>query len=233
VSLVQGKVDNGPVLLIKSGATAHLHDFKVENTSTVATPRALESDTTETYVHEFAVLCASGEGVRITSTQPTGSRFFASQLRISNCQTGVSCRGGEVFLVNYDCESLTTGVSIDAAHGGFQWLGGRANSFTTGLRIQANCESIVVHGITAINGADFLLRSSGTVNRANVVGCTVANMTRGINWSATLPTGGLSIVGNNFNMATPFTGFTHTTARVNSKANTRDTALMSETPIVP
>jgi hypothetical protein len=65
------------------------------------------------------------------------------------------------------------------------------------------------------------------------MGCTLVLMTRGINWAASIPTGGLSIVGNNFNMATPFTGFTHATLRVNSKANTRDTALMSETPIVP
>lgn len=236
-SLVSGNVDSGPVLLIQAGSTVHVHDFKLENTSAVATPIAMQVETTEAYVHDFAVRCNEGEGVRVTTS---GARFFASQLRISNCKTGISCRGGEVFLINYDAESVDDAVSVDSTHGGVQWLGGRCANLTRGLRVQADCESIVLQGLTAVNLVHFVTRIAGTVNRANVNGNTVANINTGlggaaINWaSASIPTGGLVVVGNNFNVpfANVFSGFDHTTGRVNSKANSRDTALMSETPFI-
>ena len=52
--------------------------------------------------------------------------------------------------------------------------------------------------------------------------------------AANVPTGGASIVGNAFSLiGFNFTGFTHLTARVNSKANLGPGGLLSETPIVP
>jgi hypothetical protein len=232
-SVVQGNVGNGAVLVLQANATVHLHDMKVENTSSTATPRALESATTEAYLQDVAFLCGNGEGIRVT-----GGRLFGTQVRISNCQTGVSCRGGEVFLVNYDCESLTNGVSIDAAHGGFQWVGGRINAFTTGLRFNtgSTCQSVVLQGVTAVSGLDFVshLPTSVSVNRATIMGNTVATTTRAINWTAAnVPTLGLLIVGNTFNVTTPFNGFDRTSARVNVKANSGPSGLLSETSLVP
>jgi hypothetical protein len=172
-SLLQGDID-GPILLLRSGSVVHLHDMKLQNTRTTGTPRSLESDTTEAYIHDIAIMCEFGEGVRVTSTQPSGSRFFATQLRISNCQTGISCRGGEVFLNNYDCEALTRGVSIDGSHGGLQWIGGRCGSYTYALRINAACYSILLHGVTATSGSEFVRYESGSIDRVNIMGNTVS-----------------------------------------------------------
>jgi hypothetical protein len=232
-SLLQGDID-GPILLLRSGSVVHLHDMKLQNTRTTGTPRSLESDTTEAYIHDIAIMCEFGEGVRVTSTQSSGSRFFATQLRISNCQTGISCRGGEVFLNNYDCEALTRGVSIDGSHGGLQWIGGRCGSYTYGLRINAACYSILLHGVTATSGSEFVRYESGSIDRVNIMGNTVSVTTTAVNWnSGAIPADGLVIVGNNFDMNTPFGGgFSHTTGRVNSKANTKNGGLMQETPIV-
>jgi len=117
-----------------------------------------------------------------------------------------------------------------------QWIGGRAGSIQRALRVQADCQSIEVHGVTATSLVHFVTRVSGTVNRATIMGNTVSAIgTAAINWaSASVPTGGLAIVGNNFNvaLANVFTGFNHLNSRVNSKANTRDTALMPETPMI-
>jgi hypothetical protein len=236
-SQVIGNVGNGAVFVFQANAIVHLHDMKVENTSTTATPRAIESATTEAYLHDCAILCGSGEGVRVTA-----GRLFASQMRISNCATGVSCRGGEVFLVNYDCESLTNGVSVDAAHGGVQWIGGRINAFTNGVRFAtgSTCQSLVLQGVTAVSGADFVNHVPGsiTVNRATIMGNTLAVTPRAITWTAAnIPTGGLAVVGNTFNVnsgpPTVFVGFTAASARVNLKANVGPTGLLTETAIVP
>jgi hypothetical protein len=238
-SLVSGNVNDGPVLLLQANATVHAHDFKITNTSTTGSPRAVESATTEAYFVNFAafinVASAVGEGIRVV-----GGRFFATQLRISNCITGVACRGGEVFLTNYDCEALTHGMSIDANHSGLQWIGGRINAYTgSGLQIAATVQSIVLHGVTAVtatNGADFVRYVSGTVNRATVMGNTVTGVggARGINWaSGNLPSTALSLVGNTFNVNPPINGFSAASARVNSKANVSGTGLMTETALVP
>lgn len=224
MSIVSGNVDDGAVFSFETNGTdnaaVHAHDMKITNTSTVGAPRAVQSATTELYVHDLAITCPGGEGIRVTA-----GRTFATNLRITNCLRGVSCQGGEVFLENYDCEALTVGVSIDGTHGGMQWIGGRCGSYTTGLSINANCESIVLQGVTATSGADFVKWNSGTVNRAQVSGNTVSVTTNGIDWAAaSIPTIGLSVIGNMFNVSnatSPFVNFTHLTARVNAKANFR------------
>jgi hypothetical protein len=174
----------------------------------------------------------TSEGIRVT-----GGRLFATQVRISNVVTGISCRGGEVFLVNYDCENLTNGVSIDANHSGIQWIGGRINDYTIGLQITNGCQSIVLQGVTAVGtGAtdSFVKRTAGTVNRATVMGNTVAVTANGITWAlASIPTLGLTIMGNTFNVTTPFSGFSRSDPRVNSKGNIGPSGLMSETNLVP
>jgi hypothetical protein len=151
----------------------------------------------------------------------------------------VSCRGGEVFLVNYDCEDLTHGVSVDATHGGLQWIGGRVNAYTTtGVRLNAKIESVILQGVTAIStldSTDFVKWTAGEVNRATIMGNTLfaSDNSRGINWPANnLPRLALALVGNTLNAGTAVNGFTASAARVNSKANIDRDGLMKETPIV-
>jgi hypothetical protein len=239
-SLVSGNID-GAVLLLEENATVHAHDFKITNTRTSGTPRAIESATTEAYFVNLAVFIKDttgteiGEGVRVTK-----GRFFATQLRISDCHTGVSCRGGEVFLMNYDCEDVMHGVRIAADHGGLQWIGGRINDYRgAALQIEAKLESLVLQGVTAVAGAghaDFVCWKDGKVNRASIVGNTVFgsdNDARGIVWNKDhVPELGLAIVGNTFNVQKAIDDFEPTSERVNSKANVDRDGLMKETPIV-
>ncbi|HTV20936.1 MAG TPA: hypothetical protein VMG12_19760, partial [Polyangiaceae bacterium] len=239
-SMITGNVD-GPVLLLEEGCTVHAHDFKITNVRTAGVPRAVDSATTEAYFVNFAAFINNdanpkiGECIRVT-----GGRFFATQLRVSDCATGVSCRGGEVFLVNYDCEDLNHGVSVDATHGGLQWVGGRINAYvTTGVRINAKIESVLIQGVTAISTLgknDFVKWSSGEVNRASIMGNSLfaADDARGINWTANnLPKLALAFVGNTLNVGTPVVGFAADEgARVNSKANIDRDGLMKETRII-
>ncbi len=107
------------------------------------------------------------------------------------------------------------------------------------MQIANTVQSIVLHGVTAVtatSGADFVRRTGGTVNRATVMGNTLTGTgtASAINWpAANMPTLGLAVVGNNFNVTTPFSGFTQASTRVNSKANVSASGLMSETAIVP
>jgi hypothetical protein len=228
-SLVQGSVDNGALFLLAANASVNLHDIRIANNSGAATPRAIESATTDAYLHDMAVTCNAGEGLRVTA-----GRLFATQVRASNAPTGVSLRGGEVFLNSFDLESVTNGVSLDATSAALSWIGGRINAFTNGVRIAAGTESIVIKGVHAVNGADFIARIAGTVNRAAIMGNSTANVPTGISWpSGNIPTLGLTIVGNMFGSGTAFDGFTPSSARVNSKANVGSTGLLSETPIIP
>jgi hypothetical protein len=240
-SMITGNVD-GPVLLLEDGCTVHAHDFKITNSRTTGSPRAVDSATTEAYFVNFAAFINNDENPKVGEcVRVTAGRFFATQLRVSDCATGVSCRGGEVFLVNYDCEDLIHGVSIDSPHGGLQWVGGRINAYvTTGVRINAKIESILLQGITAIStldNNDFVKWDAGEVNRASIMGNSLfaGNNARGINWTARdLPKLGLALVGNTLNVGTPVVGFvvTDNTARVNSKANIDRDGLMRETPII-
>jgi hypothetical protein len=72
--------------------------------------------------------------------------------------------------MNFDCEDVERAISIDAEHGGLQWIGGRTNDYRgAALHIKAKIESIVLQGVTAIAGAghsDFVRWELGDVNRA-------------------------------------------------------------------
>jgi hypothetical protein len=137
-------------------------------------------------------------------------------------------------------------ITIQAAST-VQVSGGKLSSNATnrgsGINIAGNIQGgLLVSGVHGENlgtsdasGEGFIRYTSGTVRRATVVGCdTATTVSTAINWaSASMPTLGLSIVGNCWDDPTPFNGFTHTSARVNSKANQFQTGLMAETAIVP
>jgi hypothetical protein len=120
-----------------------------------------------------------------------------------------------------------------------QFVGGRweGDSFApgVGLLIDGNLTRLLqVVGVEAFSLASMIERSSGTVRQATVQGCaSFSDVAVGITWAAaSAPTNGLAIVGNTFDTATPFSGFDHTDARVNSKANVDSAGLMLETAIV-
>lgn len=85
------------------------------------------------------------------------------------------------------------------------------------------------------SGHAFVVYTSGAVRRASIIGCdTAQSVLTAINWpAASIPTLGLSLVGNAWDDANPYVGFTHTDARVNAKANLFTFGLMPETAIVP
>ena len=109
----------------------------------------------------------------------------------------------------------------------------------TGANIPGGFMLNQVHGKNISSGDGtgeaWLKYNSGTVNRCNIVNCDMSDsVLTAINWpAASIPARGLSIVNCTFCDVSPFVGFTHATARVNSKGNLGNAGLMSETPIVP
>ena len=143
-------------------------------------------------------------------------------------------------LANGNCVRVQAASTI-------QIKGGRmstnAVSRGSGLSIQGNIAGGLqfhhVHGenisTSDASGEGLVQYVSGTVRRASIMGCdTATTVATAVNWaSASIPTLGLALVGNAWDDPSPYNGFTHTSARVNSKANLLQTGLMSETPIVP
>lgn len=114
--------------------------------------------------------------------------------------------------------------SMHQSGGGSQLAVIVAGNITRGLRL-ANM-------FVDVNG--LLSRTSGTVGSVHVIGNTAKVSGAGITWAAAdMPTRGMLIVGNDFSTLTPFSGFTATSARVNAKANSFTSGLLTETPIVP
>ena len=95
----------------------------------------------------------------------------------------------------------------------------------------------------SINGNEFTVMDTGvSVTAAGMQDLRIQSndfntMTFGIAMPApaNTPAGGLSLVGNSFSSISGanFSGFTHASAKVNSKANLGAAGLLSETPIVP
>ena len=107
--------------------------------------------------------------------------------------------------------------------------------FQTGVLINSGIGIVTVKGVTAISGDSFVTRAAGSVDRAALMANSASGVNFGVSWpAANAPTLGLVLVGNMFraNTAT-FNGFSHTSARINSKANLDTGGLMSETAIVP
>lgn len=134
-------------------------------------------------------------------------------------------------------------VQVDLC-GTLQLIGGAMRGLTaspgTGLLVDGDIDSIQLVGVRGSDLADggsegFVRYASGTVGQATVQGCsTDDSVATAIDWpSASIPTNGLLLVGNSWDAVTPYSGFTHTDARVNCKANSFQSGLMAETPIVP
>jgi hypothetical protein len=136
-----------------------------------------------------------------------------------------------------DTDIVTNGscVKVFGTTGYVNILGGDWSGTGDGFVLSGNetrgflLHSVVI-GAGLTNGVN---RSAGTARQGIIAGCRFES-TNGVTWAAaSMPTMGLSIVGNAFDCATPFNGFTAATARVNAKANTGPAGLLSETAIVP
>ena len=130
-----------------------------------------------------------------------------------------------------DCISLTLGQY-------FSMRGGRVTADVTlpqGANVLGNFTSILLDGVVGNSLAALLKWSAGVVGSVRVSDCRVeSNCTKAINWPVgNVPTQGMAIVGNAWNLAAPYTGIVSTTARVNMKANLGNAGLLTETAIAP
>jgi hypothetical protein len=129
-------------------------------------------------------------------------------------------------------------VFVGGNTGFFKQSGGRWRSTPgtgEGMHIAGNSpQGFQLMGITTATSFDTVISyTSGTVRSGIVVGCRFTAVT-GISWAAAnLPTQGLAVFATAFDAATPFSGFSATSARANLKGNLGPGGLMSETPIVP
>lgn len=118
-----------------------------------------------------------------------------------------------------------------------QVVGGRWESDGgVGLFIDGNVtRDLQLIGVRGEDMSSLVEYNSGTVRQATLQGLsTFSDVAVGVTWAAaSIPTNGLSLVGNNFDTATALSGFTAADARVNLKACTEAGALMTETAIVP
>lgn len=112
---------------------------------------------------------------------------------------------------------------------------GTAGVLPAGVFVDGAFTDIYLEGVVGSFLAALLTRNSGAQGAVTVSGCRVeSNCTRAINWAAAnVPTQGMSIIGNRWNIATAYTGITAATARVNMKSNLGSAGLLQETAIVP
>lgn len=141
---------------------------------------------------------------------------------------------------NGDCIQVLSAGTLQFIGG--KWstdIASRGNGLHIAGNVQGGLQVVGVHAedisTSDASGEAFIVWTAGTVRRATVADCnTSTTVSTAINWpAANIPTLGLTIVGNTWDDPSPYVGFTHTTARVNAKANLFQTGLMSETPIVP
>lgn len=182
---------------------------------------------------EAAFTASGGNAVDVTML---GCLLHASSTTAFRCD----CSDGDFYLVDTQIECAAAGspTLVASLALSLQFIGGRwtGDGGSQGLLIDGNItRHLQVLGVEGHAFSSFIERANGTVRHATVQGCsTFSDVTTGVTWAAAnIPTNGLSLVGNNFDTATPISGFTAASARVNSKANTSAGALMQETAIVP
>ena len=107
--------------------------------------------------------------------------------------------------------------------------GGVGIEVLSGTVIEISLTACEIQGVST----DSIHYTGGTVSVCRVSNCFMSS-TQGINWSAaSIPTFGMLVTGNTFFCPFPVSGFTAASARVNMKANSGLTGLLSETAIVP
>jgi hypothetical protein len=218
-------------------------------------------DTGSTYLNSGTGVCmatfSGGEGVDLSGCSVTADNNAAAvQFVTANRFEAINTRfasnapsGDPVFLVNNANAVLRlvdSVIAFDAAsvHGlrvtsadSVTITGGRFEGSSNGYGLVffgggTVSGAIMLDGVNFANITRGISYASGTIRAASVVGCRFKGTT-GMTWAAaSVPTLGLAIVGNIFDVTTPFSGFTAASAGVNAKANMDTAGLMTETAIV-
>ncbi len=158
----------------------------------------------------------------------------SSTLLLDNADAQCWCR--DCYIENQDDGASPVSLSLGTY---FHMSGGRivggAGVLPDGISVDGNFTDIYLEGVTGSGVASLLRRTAGTQGAVSVVGCRVeSDCTRAINWAAAnVPTQGMDIVGNRWNIATAYTGIAYNTARVVMRANMNNAGLLTETAITP
>jgi hypothetical protein len=206
------------VLRVQTGQSVLLKGFNKTISTGVAGTRVLEVNGTA-LVESLNLFSANNDVVYLANA--------ASQLQMQNC----SVQNGDD---GTSCVNLHSGAY-------FRMFGGELinvpGTGAPGLVITGNFTDILLDGVRVDGCAQGVFLGAGTVGACSVIGCRCeSNCTNAIQWaSAFIPTQGLLIVGNRWNLAAGscFNGFTAASARVNAKANAYSAGLLTETAIVP
>ncbi len=224
----------GEVIEFQDGSAGRCWNLAVTNGNASALSAAMRIVTDLNLYFDNCDFSA-GSGFAVDFSALSSARTFWNMCFIHNSATGVEIgnAANESHWVNCIFEGLTTVFDVQVSSGLFI-QGGRMDNFTDGVAINGNMSTLAIADMEFENGQDGIDYNAGTVNRASVIGTSCVNMTEMIRWaSASIPTLGLNLVGNTWNIATPLSGFTEASARVNLKACVDSSGQMSETAIVP
>lgn len=191
-------------------------------------------------LHALEVQGATTSNVELSACFLQSSDADTMLINATVCDLMVQDTEIVCLLANGNCIHVTLGSSL-------QFIGGlwRTDPAArgSGLNLDGNVTGgVQLLGVSGeaissgdVSGEAFLVYTSGTIRRATVMGCTTAtDVQTAINWpAASIPTNGLLVVGNAWDDPTPYVGFAPTDARVNCKANSFQSGLMTETAIVP
>lgn len=166
---------------------------------------------------------------------------FLDTMVLSN-DAPLLCSGVGAICVCQECDIIAISACIltTVAFGHLQVVGGYWQQFAgtpAGLYVNCDVGNIQVLGVRTVNLDRAIRWVAGVVGGCQVEGCSffggVGSI--GIDWApASMPTRGLYIVGNDFEVDTPLQGFNPAAALVNAKANSaRGVGLFTETAIVP
>lgn len=179
------------------------------------------------------VVTANGTALEVAGTALCVTMGFRS-----TAGTPVTISGAAADVVLLNCPLVgvtrailvTLGLRVVVVGGQWTVTGG------LGISIGGNLPELSIESLSAVSvSGAFVQYSSGTVRSVLINGNQIDSAT-GINWNpAGIPTAGLLVTNNHFNMLAPnaFVAFSPATARVNCKCNTYVTGLLSETAIVP
>jgi hypothetical protein len=206
------------VLRVPSTETVLVKGFNKTIRIGIAGSRVLEVDGTA-LIESLSFDSENGDVIYLNSA--------TSELQLQNCT-----------VFNGD-----DGTSCINLHSGayFRMFGGELINVPTagapGLVITGNFTDVLLDGVRISGCAQGVLLGAGTVGACSILGCRCeSNCVNAIQWaSGSIPTQGLVVVGNRFNLAAAscFNGFTPASARVNCKANLYNAGLLTETAIVP
>ncbi len=198
----------------------------------------------ELRVTDCVVIGGTQEAYAATGGAVMLSRFRGCYLESGDTNQAVELNASQADVQFDDCEVVAVSATqaclrVTGATARVVVRGGLMRSthgaVGPGVNVAGNItQELLVLGLRGRALSVLVSRTSGTTSRATVAQCdTDSTVPVGVDWaSGAVPTNGLVELGCSFNTATPFTGHTHLSTRVNRKACTNNGGLTSETPIV-